>query len=132
MPWDYVAPDYAFIRHTLAPKSRDDRYALSTAQSSFGDTGSASEAAAVDCPRAEFDQYWRLREQALPLGPVQELDVRCRAALRMWLGRDAYERWETQQPRLQAASKLECAAHSAIVVKMHEFVCSCHSGACMV
>lgn len=50
----------------------------------------ASAAAAADgkaeCPAAAFQTYHRLRQQAVPIGPISALDTACNTLLTYWLG----------------------------------------------
>lgn len=55
---------------------------------------SAAAAAAVaasadgkpECPAAAFQTYQRLRQQAVPIGPIAALDTACKTLLTYWLG----------------------------------------------
>jgi hypothetical protein len=46
----------------------------------------AADGSKPECPAAAFQTYQRLRQQAVPIGPIEALDSACRSLLTYWLG----------------------------------------------
>lgn len=77
VPVTYAAPSSAF-------DAAESQLASATA------AAAAVAAAAADdkpeCPAAAFYTYQRLRQQAVPIGPIAALDAACKTLLTYWLG----------------------------------------------
>lgn len=68
------------------------------------------------CPHETFKQYWALRQQAVPLGPIPTLDTACTYTLHSLLGPLSAQYRATQlvtHPELLAVGLMQAAAPSS-------------------
>ncbi len=97
VPWDYVAPSWAFYIMQLNPITL-------RAYPDQGKWHHMDDGSYDGCPAAHFFDYRRMRELGLPMDAVPELEAACGELLKRTLGPERYAEYQRrgllEQPQL--------------------------------